>query len=64
MQVYSYSEARQKFATVFKQAENTGKVIIRTKEGRMVGRLLWFQKKVYLHLWKYHQLKQILRRKR
>jgi len=34
MQVYSYSEARQKFATVLKQAENTGKVIIRRKDGR------------------------------
>jgi hypothetical protein len=34
MQVYSYSEARQKLATVLKQAENTGKVIIRRKDGR------------------------------
>ena len=34
MQVYSYSEARQKFATVLKQAERTGKVIIRRKDGR------------------------------
>lgn len=34
MQVYSYSEARQKFASVLKQAENTGKVIIRRKDGR------------------------------
>ena len=34
MQVYSYSEARQKFATVLKQAESTGKVIIRRKDGR------------------------------
>ena len=34
MPVYSYSEARQKFATVLKQAENTGKVIIRRKDGR------------------------------
>jgi len=34
MQVYSYSEARQKLAMVLKQAENTGKVIIRRKDGR------------------------------
>jgi ribosomal protein S4E len=34
MQVYSYSEARQKLATVLKQAESTGKVIIRMKDGR------------------------------
>jgi len=34
MQVYSYSEARQNFATVLKQAENTGKVIIRRKDGQ------------------------------
>ena len=34
MQVYSYSEARQKLATVLKLAESTGKVIIRRKDGR------------------------------
>ena len=34
MQVYSYSEARQKLAMVLKQAENSGKVIIRRKDGR------------------------------
>jgi len=34
MQVYSYSEARQKLATVLKQAETTGKVLIRRKDGR------------------------------
>ena len=34
MQVYSYSEARQKLATVLKQAESAGKVIIRRKDGR------------------------------
>jgi antitoxin Phd len=34
MQVYSYSEARQKLATILKQAESTGKVIIRRKDGR------------------------------
>lgn len=34
MQVYTYSEARQKFAMVLKEAENTGKVIIRRKDGK------------------------------
>jgi antitoxin Phd len=34
MQVYTYSEARQKLAMVLRQAENTGKVIIRRKDGR------------------------------
>ena len=34
MQVYTYSEARQKLAFVLKQAENTGKVLIRRKDGR------------------------------
>ena len=34
MQVYTYSEARQKLASVLKQAENTGKVLIRRKDGR------------------------------
>ncbi len=34
MQVYTYSEARQKLATVLEQAENTGKVLIRRKDGR------------------------------
>ena len=34
MQVYTYSEARQKFAAVLEQAENTGKVLIRRKDGR------------------------------
>ena len=34
MQVYSYSEARQKLALVLNQAESTGKVIIRRKDGR------------------------------
>ena len=33
MQVYSYSEARQKLALVLNQAESTGKVIIRRKDG-------------------------------
>ena len=34
MQVYTYSEARQKLAIVLRQAESTGKVIIRRKDGR------------------------------
>jgi antitoxin Phd len=34
MQVYTYSEARQKLATVLEQAESTGKVLIRRKDGR------------------------------
>jgi len=34
MQVYTYSEARQKLAKILDQAENTGKVIIRRKDGR------------------------------
>ena len=34
MQVYTYSEARQKLAMVLEEAENTGKVIIRRKDGR------------------------------
>jgi antitoxin Phd len=34
MQVYTYSEARQKLAFVLKQAEDTGKVLIRRKDGR------------------------------
>ena len=34
MQVFTYSEARQKLAMVLEQAETTGKVIIRRKDGR------------------------------
>ncbi len=34
MQVYAYSEARQKLAIVLEQAEDTGKVLIRRKDGR------------------------------
>ena len=34
MQVYTYSEARQKLASILKQVENTGKVLIRRKDGR------------------------------
>jgi antitoxin Phd len=34
MQVYTYSEARQKLAKVLEQAESTGKALIRRKDGR------------------------------
>jgi len=34
MHVYTYSEARQKLAIVLEQSENTGKVLIRRKDGR------------------------------
>lgn len=34
MRVYTYSEARQKLAAVLEQAESTGKVLIRRKDGR------------------------------
>lgn len=34
MQVYTYSEARQKLAIVLEQAETSGKVLIRRKDGR------------------------------
>ena len=34
MRVYTYFEARQKLAIVLEQAENTGKVLIRRKDGR------------------------------
>ncbi|NUM53735.1 MAG: type II toxin-antitoxin system Phd/YefM family antitoxin [Candidatus Hydrogenedentes bacterium] len=34
MQVYTYSEARQKLASVLDKAESTGKVLIRRKDGR------------------------------
>ena len=34
MEVYTYSEARQKFAEVLEQAETSGKVLIRRKDGR------------------------------
>ena len=34
MQVYTYSEARQKLAMILDQAENKGKVLIRRKDGR------------------------------
>ena len=34
MQVYTYSEARQKLAIILEQSENTGKVLIRRKDGR------------------------------
>ncbi len=34
MQVFTYSEARQKLAMILDQAENSGKVLIRRKDGR------------------------------
>jgi antitoxin Phd len=34
MQIYTYSEARQKLASVLDKAESTGKVSIRRKDGR------------------------------
>ncbi len=34
MQIYTYSEARQKLAAILDQAENSGKVMIRRKDGR------------------------------
>lgn len=34
MEVYTYSEARQKFAKVLEQAETNGKVLIRRRDGR------------------------------
>jgi len=34
MEIYTYSEARQKFARVLQKAESTGKVLIRRKDGR------------------------------
>jgi len=34
MEVYTYSEARQRLARVLDEAESTGKVIIRRKDGR------------------------------
>jgi hypothetical protein len=33
MQVYTYSEAAQNLAVLLEQAENTGKVLIRRKDG-------------------------------
>lgn len=34
MRVFTYSEARQKLAEVLRQAEATGKVLIRRRDGR------------------------------
>jgi len=34
MEVYTYSEARQKLAKVLEQVETSGKVLIRRKDGR------------------------------
>jgi hypothetical protein len=33
MQVYTYSEARQKLASVLEEAESSGKALIRRKDG-------------------------------
>ncbi|QTA81727.1 Toxin-antitoxin system, antitoxin component, Phd-like [Desulfonema limicola] len=35
MQVYTYSEVRQNLAVILEQAENTGKVLIKRKDGRI-----------------------------
>lgn len=34
MDIFTYSEARQKLSTVLDRAQNTGKVLIRRKDGR------------------------------
>ena len=34
MEVYSYTEARRKFSSVLDEAESTGKVFIRRRDGR------------------------------
>ena len=34
MLIYTYSEARQKFSRVLEEAESSGKVIIRRKDGK------------------------------
>jgi len=34
MQIYTYSEARQKFSSVLEKAASIGKVIIRRKDGK------------------------------
>ena len=34
MEIYSYSEARQKLSSVLDEAESTGKVFIRRRDGR------------------------------
>lgn len=35
MQVYTYSEAKQKLSIVVEQAEKSGKILIRRKDGRI-----------------------------
>lgn len=35
MDVYTYSEARQRLSSVLDKAESTGKVLIRRKDGRI-----------------------------
>ncbi|MCY3625095.1 MAG: type II toxin-antitoxin system Phd/YefM family antitoxin [Candidatus Dadabacteria bacterium] len=34
MEIYTYSEARQKLSSVLDKAESTGKVLIRRRDGR------------------------------
>ena len=34
MQIYTYSETRQQLSAVLQQAEDSGKVLIRRKDGR------------------------------
>ena len=34
MEIYSYSEARQKLSSILDEAESTGKVFIRRRDGR------------------------------
>jgi prevent-host-death family protein len=44
MQVYTYSEARQKLASLLDKAETTGRVIIRRRDGRafaLVPQVTW-----------------------
>ena len=45
MDVYTYSEARQKLATVLDQAAATGKVLIRRKDGTTFALMPERQKK-------------------
>jgi antitoxin Phd len=40
MQVYTYSEARQKLASVLDKAESTGQVIIQRRDGRSFALVL------------------------
>ena len=40
MQIFSYSEARQKLSSVLDEAESTGKVFIRRRDGRTYSLVL------------------------